>query len=141
MELVMRVAFPYILFAVAFLVLSLLYSAASDHAQVSIVTNWLASLVAAAISLLLALRLGRIGYRGLFVATCVLFIAVEVAIFAVLELIAQKTPSHHFALSDMVQVAHTLGWIHLATSLAGLLGAPLLALFLIRRARPALVAV
>lgn len=136
----MRVAFPYFLFSMAFVVLGMLYAAASDHAQVSIVVNWLASLVTAAISLLLAFRLGRISYRGLFATTCVLFIAIEFAIFALLELIAQRTPSHHFAMSDMVQVARSLGWIHLATSSAGVLGAPLLALFFIQRARAALVA-
>ena len=148
-DLTERAAFPYVLYAVTYMVFGMLYAVATDHMHAPMTLDWLSyragSLVTAALSLLFALRFGRISYRGLLATTCVLFIAVELAIFALLELIAEQTPGHRVAVLDMVHLVHTWGWhltvTFLASSLTDLVAVPLLALFFIRRLRPARVPV
>ena len=131
-------AFPYILFAAAFVVLDVLFAAATYHLHVQTTIYWLAYLVAASISLLVALRFGRINYRSLFTTTCVLSIAMVLVILGLLESIARQTPGGHV---DVSHFFYMLGWRPIALSLSESIGAPLLALFFIRRLRPAHVAV
>ena len=125
-----QAAFPYVLFAVTYFVLGLLFAAATDHLHVPMAHHMvmarLVALALAAIGLLTAFRFGRVTYRGLLITTCVMFLALALSIFVLL--------GQHV---DLQQLIATLGaramLVSFGSSVADCIGAPLLALFFMRR--------
>ena len=126
-----RAAFPYILFAATFVLLSLLFAATGDQPHLPHISNWLAYLVVVPISLLAALRVGELTYRALFVTACILYIATYLAISGLLKRIAMQSDGR----VNGLQLIDMAGWQPFVFSFAATVGAPLLGLFVLRHFR------